>query len=124
MFRERFSIRLKEIVIIVNEHLSPQDKSSFTRLLEEWDRKSLFENSGPKFITLASGGGLASSVGVSSSSSSSGSSSQIYVPDSRPISLTSSRYGLCSALFCYLYLIMGLFYFILYLCILANLYGV
>jgi hypothetical protein len=65
MFRERFSIRLKEIVVIVNEHVSIQDKSSFTRLLEEWDRKSLFENTGAKFITLASGGGLAHSGGGS-----------------------------------------------------------
>ena len=68
MFKNRFSIRLKETVKIVADHVSPEDRPSLLRLLDEWDRRSLFEI-GENFSAIANsrGGGASSSSSSSSS---------------------------------------------------------
>ena len=79
MFKDRFTLRLKETVLIVADNVSSDDRASFVRLMEEWDRRSLFDI-GESFFALANsrsgGGGGATSipptVGSSSSSSRSG----------------------------------------------------
>lgn len=55
---------------------------SFVRLLEEWDRKTLFESSTDKYAAYALSTGSGENTGGKNSSSSSGSSSQVYTPTS------------------------------------------
>ena len=55
---------------------------SFVRLLEEWDRKTLFESSTDKYAAYALSTGSGENTGGKNSSISSGSSSQVYTPTS------------------------------------------
>lgn len=57
-------------------------QASFVRLLEEWDRKTLFESSTDKYAPYALTTGSGENTGGKNSSSSSGSASQVYTPTS------------------------------------------
>lgn len=67
-------------------HLAPMFsylfQPSFVRLLEEWDRKTLFESSTDKYTAYALTTGSGENTVGKNSSSSSGSASQVYTPTS------------------------------------------
>ena len=71
MFKDRFTLRLKETVVVVADNVTSDDRASFVRLMEEWDRRTLFDIGESFFALVNSRGGGATAVSTTVGSSSS-----------------------------------------------------